>query len=807
MRTGITQKVPTGNPLVQVVVSGDTHTSEGGGGNDRLMKVTTDEQPWGSQYVVELDNADETLNAKDYEGYPITFNTKYIGETADNFPPLWVWSQQAISKEGKLLLQLNCVDIWTFIAAHNVTLTNASYNQEWQQEAELSTRVMADGVTLLSAGAPALYATLLANGNKTIWAIIQDLATALGISVSLDDTDSYIDTLKPPISISNARSALWQLMDLTKSYLKWKTNGVLGVYQPDAHATVYTFNHLNTFYQEVDEASVTVPNRVYFWAYDSATAPPGAGWISGVAFDQDSHDRIGQWVDRHYLVASMDTMNMRTQAELNTYATGALDKIKAELNQGYLVAPMHCTLELFDKIAVVDDRYGTPRTVTGYVHRMVREYDRGVYRITVYLGGVSGGYTVPGGTGGKGMADGEPPVAPTAGGLTIGAYIADVDFTSVDWDTVSWADGLVTLANGRSQSVLAGSYNFSVDGAHYFYVILGNTTMQVSTTATDAVGEDRMLVAVASRGSTTAQKAYVLNPFTDSILINTDKVMDGLVTELKLAAEAVTNAKVAVGAIYGDCIATSAITETKISSGAITTPKINTGAITTAKLDALAVTASKVAASAITAEKIAANAITANKIHAGAITTVKLDAYAVDATKIATDAVIADKIRAGAVTAEKIDVVTLSAITADCGTLTAGTINGVTIYAGGGNIKIDSSGIDVVGAKLTLEDSNGGHAANMYVDTNGRLRLDASVWYGGVMAYSLATTYGIDASTHIKAGTFIRATTNLYAGEATSPPTGTFGDGAIRFNPNTGYLNVYYSGTGWYHLNRDSGWA
>jgi len=804
MRTGITQKVPTGNPLVQVVVSGDTHTSEGGGGNDRLMKVTTDEQPWGSQYIVELDNADETLNAKDYEGYPITFNTKYIGETADNFPPLWVWSQQAISKEGKLLLQLNCVDIWTFIAAHNVTLTNASYNQEWQQEAELSTRVMADGVTLLSAGAPALYATLLANGNKTIWAIIQDLATALGISVSLDDTDSYIDTLKPPISISNARSALWQLMDLTKSYLKWKTNGVLGVYQPDAHATVYTFNHLNTFYQEVDEASVTVPNRVYFWAYDSATTPPGAGWISGVAFDQDSHDRIGQWVDRHYLVASMDTMNMRTQAELNTYATGALDKIKAELNQGYLVAPMHCTLELFDKIAVVDDRYGTPRTVTGYVHRMVREYDRGVYRITVYLGGVSGGYTVPGGTGGKGMADGESPVAPT-GGLTIGAYIADVDFTSVDWDTESWAAGLVTLANGRSQSVLAGSYDFSVDGAHYFYVILGNTTMQVSTTATDAVGEDRMLVAVASRGSTTAQKAYVLNPFTDSILINTDKVMDGLVTELKLAAEAVTNAKVAVGAIYGDCIATSAITETKISSGAITTPKINTGAITTAKLNALAVTTAKVAASAITAEKIAANAITANKIHAGAVTAVKMD------------------------------VVTLSAITANCGTLTAGTINGVTIYAGGGNVKIDSSGVDVAGAKLTLRKADGTKAGQLYIDDNGDIRADAAAWgyfhIGNLFVGGLSKTHTIiprDGVTTADLGAstnpwrdivfnrnlrstgagYVDMTTChfLYLPRVNANP-GAKPNGTLAFNYDTGYLNVYYSGTGWYHLNRDSGWA
>ena len=108
MRTAsIDQSTPASTPKVVVVVNEDIHTSEGGGGNNKLSKVYTDEMPWGGQYVVELDNSDEALNAKDYEGETLALNMTFVGETADSYSPLWVHSQQFSSKEGKLLLNLN----------------------------------------------------------------------------------------------------------------------------------------------------------------------------------------------------------------------------------------------------------------------------------------------------------------------------------------------------------------------------------------------------------------------------------------------------------------------------------------------------------------------------------------------------------------------------------------------------------------------------------------------------------------------------------------------------------------------------
>lgn len=73
-------------------------------------------------------------------------------------------------------------------------------------------------------------------------------------------------------------------------------------------------------------------------------------------------------------------------------------------------------------------------------------------------------------------------------------------------------------------------------------------------------------------------------------------------------------------------------------------------------------------------------------IQDGAISTAKLAANAVTASQIAANAVTADKILAGAVTAAKISVTDLSSLSANIGTLTAGTIQN-----SGATFKIDAT--------------------------------------------------------------------------------------------------------------------
>jgi len=112
----------------------------------------------------------------------------------------------------------------------------------------------------------------------------------------------------------------------------------------------------------------------------------------------------------------------------------------------------------------------------------------------------------------------------------------------------------------------------------------------------------------------------------------------------------------------GDLAILNTIDATHIDANAVTTPKIN----------AQAVDAGKIKTGTITTLQIAAQAVEAGDIKSGTIT----------ALQIAADAITTDKIKADAVTANKIDVDNLSAISANVGTLTAGTIRSTTLYIG-----------------------------------------------------------------------------------------------------------------------------
>jgi hypothetical protein len=198
------------------------------------------------------------------------------------------------------------------------------------------------------------------------------------------------------------------------------------------------------------------------------------------------------------------------------------------------------------------------------------------------------------------------------------AYICDLRFTSVDWDTVSWPACTLTLKSGNTQAISSGTKDFANDSPYYAYFIWGNSTLQWTQSYGTTIGEDRGLVGTCKRGTSTTDKAYAQNFFNDSILINRDKVMDNLVNELKLASDAVSEAKIQASAVTGG------------------------------KIAALAVTAGKIAALAVSADKIAANAVTSEKIYAGSVTAVKIDAGAIDATKLAAEIILSTTIWAGA---------------------------------------------------------------------------------------------------------------------------------------------------------------
>jgi hypothetical protein len=100
---------------------------------------------------------------------------------------------------------------------------------------------------------------------------------------------------------------------------------------------------------------------------------------------------------------------------------------------------------------------------------------------------------------------------------------------------------------------------------------------------------------------------------------------------------------------------------------------------------------------------ISADTITATQIDANTITATQIAADTITADEIAGTTITAAELAAGAVTAGKIDVSTLSAISANLGTITAGTITGGLIQtaASGARVELATTGINAYKADGT----------------------------------------------------------------------------------------------------------
>jgi hypothetical protein len=232
------------------------------------------------------------------------------------------------------------------------------------------------------------------------------------------------------------------------------------------------------------------------------------------------------------------------------------------------------------------------------------------------------------GTSGIQVVNGPPPPAPSApivvsvlGGVTVswdGTFAAGATIP-LDWSRVE-----VHASATPGFDPLPSTLQSTIETAQGATVVVPTgTPVYVRLVARNTSG-------AASPSSTET------GPYGPSPVVASD-ILDGIVTEVKLANDAVTAAKVATGAIGTTEIADDAVTTQKVIAGAIQAGQIATGAVLTDKLAAEAVTAAKVAALAITTDKLDANSVTTSKLAAGSV----------DATALKADAITGKTITGG----------------------------------------------------------------------------------------------------------------------------------------------------------------
>ncbi|MER7759480.1 hypothetical protein [Streptomyces sp. NPDC097619] len=239
-----------------------------------------------------------------------------------------------------------------------------------------------------------------------------------------------------------------------------------------------------------------------------------------------------------------------------------------------------------------------------------------------------------------------PSVAPVLAGLVVSwdglwddAHAAPADLARIQvhtGPTAGFTPGPATLA-GAIGNAAGGSVTLAIEGYTPVWVrlmavntagVLGPASAAVSSTPRQAVGGD---------------------------------LLDGIVSELKIAAGAVTAAKVAVAAIDARALADAAVTAAKIGHAAVEAGKLATGAVTAASIAANAVTAAALAAGSVTAGSLAANSVTAGALAANSVTATKILAGAVTAGSLAADSVVAGKIAADSITGREIRALAVTA--------------------------------------------------------------------------------------------------------------------------------------------------
>ena len=171
-----------------------------------------------------------------------------------------------------------------------------------------------------------------------------------------------------------------------------------------------------------------------------------------------------------------------------------------------------------------------------------------------------------------------------ASGSDIGiqGWSSDIIFSATDVDTVSWTTGTIKLADGTTYSSIGSGNTGNMTALTYIYFDSASpTALATTTTAANAIGTGKILIAVAQKNTDTGATEAVFQAFggRGGQLLNAASIAANSITANEIAANTITAAQIVAGTITATELASNSVTATKINVTDLSAVNTSTGSL------------------------------------------------------------------------------------------------------------------------------------------------------------------------------------------------------------------------------------
>lgn len=390
----------------------------------RLKNIRHIERPWGGTATILLDNSDGGLTALDFRGKKVKIQYGFEGVAEySEAPNVYVLSQRLVSREGELNTLLSCIDLFNKVRLHRIIgggglLLTGTITGIFQSGMKVRGQTSGATAEIITVGSNWLHVGRVAEtftAGETVAAVGFAGVSIAGISIT------NVGGGKAPgwEGTTPIWSAIASLLTGTGLGFSTATSDPLMNNQP-RYITQVNASVLDAIQDLINMTKSILrvaPDSGGFQSYSVATTPatPDYTYDTAHAFFSDIRNNqlvlpnsvivVNSVTDENgittYSGAASDAgqialfqevkevlnFEVLSNAEAQNRADARLRRLQLEATRGTIIVPMNVAHELFDYIRIIDSRAAID--YYGWIGGLERIWEPGIYRLTIELGGTS----------------------------------------------------------------------------------------------------------------------------------------------------------------------------------------------------------------------------------------------------------------------------------------------------------------------------------------------------------------------------------------------------------------------------------